>query len=175
MCNWSRTFLGSGNTPEFHANDLSGVITRLPPRIRRVIPTLVPKVNDDGNEMAGVPSVLHQAPLGTYLGWNITAGGFFKGQGCGFSGGYWPLPSTKADRLRTGDPRLSIEERYGTLDGYMCVVRRAAEQAVTDRFLLRADADRLIAEATSSGVLPPDVDSSAENRAAARTVCARVR
>ncbi len=28
---------------------------------------------------AGVPSVLHQAPLGTYVGWNVTAAGFNKG------------------------------------------------------------------------------------------------
>ena len=39
----------------------------------QVIPTYVPRVNADGNETSGVPSVLHQAPLGTYLGWNVTA------------------------------------------------------------------------------------------------------
>jgi hypothetical protein len=33
----------------------------------------VPKVDADGNEQGGVPVVLRDAPLGTYLGWNITA------------------------------------------------------------------------------------------------------
>ena len=33
---------------------------------------LAPKVDADGNEVGGVPVVLLDAPLGTYLGWNIT-------------------------------------------------------------------------------------------------------
>ena len=88
--------------PGLHSNDLTGVITQLPPRIRQVIPTYVPTVNQDGNETAGVPSVLLQAPPGTYLGWNFTASGFFAGQGCGFSGGYLPFPKD-AERPRA-DP-----------------------------------------------------------------------
>lgn len=43
------------------------------PVVTRVIPTPVPAVDADGNERAGVASVLHQAPLGTYLGWNVQA------------------------------------------------------------------------------------------------------
>lgn len=31
----------------------------------------VPRVNADGKEVGGVPVVLHDAPLGAYLGWNI--------------------------------------------------------------------------------------------------------
>lgn len=159
--------------PDFVANDLSGVLTVQPPRIKQVIPTYVPKVNADGNESSGVASVLHQAPLGTYLGWNVTATGFFKGQGCGFAGGYWPFAKTRADRTANKDPRLSVEERYGTLEGYVCVVTRAAARAVTDRFLLRADADRLIAEAKGSAVLPDSASSAADARAVAASVCAR--
>jgi len=55
-----------------------------PPRILGTVPTYVPRVNADGNETAGVPSVQLQAPLGTYLGWNTIRSGFFAGQGCGF-------------------------------------------------------------------------------------------
>ena len=159
--------------PGFVANDLSGVISIQPPRITRVIPTYVPKVNGDGNETSGAASVLHQAPLGTYLGWNFTASGFFKGQGCGFAGGYVPFPKTQAERLKTGDPRLSVEERYGTLEGYVCVVERAAAQAVEDRLLLQDDADRLVGQAKGSGVLPTRADSTSRNRDVARRVCAR--
>jgi hypothetical protein len=159
--------------PGFTANDMTGVITQQPPRIAQTIPTYVPKVNADGNEPWGVPSVLHQAPLGTYLGWNVTAAGFFKGQVCGFAGGYWPFAKTRAERVAAKDPRPSVEERYGTLEGYMCVVRRATERAVADRFLLRADADRLIAEAQASGVLPAHEASTAEARGIATTLCAK--
>ena len=42
---------------------------------------------------------------------------------------------TKAERLASGDPRRSVEERYGSQEGYNCVVRHAARQNVRDRFL----------------------------------------
>jgi hypothetical protein len=124
----------------FNYDDLSGVIARQPPVIKQVIPTLVPRVNADGNETVGIPSVLHQAPLGTYLGWNVQATGFFKGQICGFSGGYVPFAVTREARTKAADPRPSIEERYGTQEGYVCAVKRAAGELVRDRFLLQSDA-----------------------------------
>jgi hypothetical protein len=157
--------------PAFDYDELAGVITREPPAIKRVIPMLVPRVDVDGNETSGVPSVLHQAPLGTYLGWNAEASGFFKGQICGFAGGYVPFASTRAERLAAGDPRLSLEERYGTQEGYMCVVRRAADSLVADRFLLRADADRIVAEAASARLLPGAQASSPDSRAAGDKLC----
>jgi hypothetical protein len=58
-----------------------------------------------------VASVLHQAPLGTYTGWNVFAEGFSKGKNCGLVGGYVPFAKTKVERLAAGDPRLSLEER----------------------------------------------------------------
>jgi len=152
---------------------LSGVITRQRPRVSRIIPTYVPSVNADGNETTGVPSVLHQALLGTYLGWNVTSSGFFAGQGCGFTGGYIPFAKTKADRMKTRDPRLSIEERYGTLEGYVCVVEKAAAQALAERFLLKDDADRLVREAKTSDVLPREESSTTINRDLGRSVCTR--
>src|SRR5689334_25383181 len=100
---------------------------------------LVPKVDTDGNELGGVPTVLRDAPLGTYLGWNITAGPgdpgfnanspqpFHAGQVCNYVGGFVPFAVTKADRQATGDPRPSLTERYGTHDGYVAAVRAAAD------------------------------------------------
>jgi hypothetical protein len=139
--------------PDFNYADESGLITRQPPAVRQVLPTLVPKVDADGNDVAGVASVLRQAPLGTYLGWNITAAGFDKGKVCLLNGAFIPFARTKAERTSSGDPRLSLEERYGTHKAYVEAVRAAAEKAVAERFLLRADADRLIAEAAASDVL----------------------
>jgi hypothetical protein len=139
---------------EFKYDDVSGIISKEPPPITKVIHLLVPNVNVDGNEIAGVPSVLHQAPLGTYLGWNITAGGFFKGQMCAFTGGYVPFAKTKAERQASGDPRPSLEERYTNQEAYVAAVRAAAEKAVQERFLLREDADRLIQQAAASNALP---------------------
>ena len=93
------------------------------------------------------------SPLGSYFGWNVTAGGFDKGKQCTLSGGYIPFAKTKAERLAAGDPRPSLEERYGNRAAYVAAVRAAAEKAVNERFLLRDDADRLIAQASASDVL----------------------
>ena len=155
----------------FLANDMSGVIAKEPPAITQRIPTLVPRVNSDGNETAGVASVLHQAPLGTYLGWNVQSSGFFKGQICGFTGGYVPFAVTKAERVAAGDARPSLEERYGNQDGYLCVVRRAANELVQSRWLSREDADRTIAAAAAAKVLPGAVESSDDARQIAASLC----
>ena len=95
--------------PGLHAEDVSGVITRQPPAIRQTIPVRMPKVDADGTGTSGVPSVLHQAPLGTHNRWNIVAGGFFKGQpfGGGLVGGYVPFACTQTERVVVGPPALA--------------------------------------------------------------------
>ncbi|HTS67203.1 MAG TPA: alpha/beta hydrolase domain-containing protein [Candidatus Acidoferrales bacterium] len=139
--------------PDFNYVDQSGVITRQPPVVKQVLPTLVPKVDPDGNDVGGVPSVLRQAPLGTYTGWNVIASGFDKGKICLLNGSFIPFAKTSAERAASGDPRPSLEERYGSHSGYVEIVKAAAAKAVAERFLLREDADRLIAEAAASSVL----------------------
>lgn len=157
--------------PKFGYADMTGEIDRQPPIVKRAIPAYAVRVDTDGNEVAGVASPLHQAPLGTYLGWNLQASGFFKGQLCGFTGGYVPFARTLADRLKSGDPRPSIEERYGTLDGYVCRVTKAADALVRDRLLLTDDRDRIVAAAAASHVLPAGAQSSPELRAIAARAC----
>ena len=142
--------------PQFNYTDASGIPTNAPPPIKQVIKMLVPRVDADGNEVGGVPVVLNEAPLGTYLGWNITADGarpFHKDEICNYVGGMLPFVKTRAERLAKSDPRLSLEERYGSHAGYVAAVARAAVKAVAARFLLQADADALIAEAQASQVL----------------------
>ena len=141
--------------PEFNPSDASGVPTNIPPRIKQVITMRAPRVDADGNELGGVPVVLRDAPLGTYLGWNITAAGFHKDQLCNYAGGMIPFAVTQAERLASGDPRLSLEERYGTHEGYVAAVNAAAVNAVAKGFLLQADADALEAQAAASDVLKP--------------------
>jgi hypothetical protein len=113
----------------------------------------VAKVDADGNELGGVPVVLRDAPLGTYMGWNITASGFYAGQLCSYSAGMIPFATTRAERLEHGDPRPSLEERYKDHAGYVQAVRNAAANAVKRGFLLPADATALVAAAEASGVL----------------------
>jgi hypothetical protein len=145
----------------------SGVPTIQPPIIQAVLPVYGTRVNGDGNEnVTGMPTVLGEAPLGTYVGWNLATTGWYGpsasngpgsvGQvfaGAGNSGGYWPFWDTRANRVAAGDPRPSLEERYGTHDGYVCVVTAAVNAAVQQRFLLPSDAQTLISSANASNVL----------------------
>lgn len=130
--------------PGYRYNDGSGVMTKVPPPIKRVIPTLVPKVDADGNDVAGLKSVLLRVPLGTYTGWNPIASGVLKGRERSLAGGYIPFAKTKAERLASGDPRLSIEERYPNLWAYYSAAAAAAADLVKRRFLLPEDAVRLL-------------------------------
>ena len=139
--------------PRFVANDISGVMDIVPPKIVGIGPSLVPDVDADGNETSGVASVQMRVPLGTYLGWNITARGYHKGQFCTLNGGYIPFARTKAERLSTGDPRPSLEERYGDHAGFVAKVRAAAQAAEAEGFLLPEDARRIVRQAEDSAVL----------------------
>ena len=64
-----------------------------------------------------------------------------------------PFARTMVERLAKNDPRLSLEERYGDHAGYVQAVQQAAENAVAQGFLLQADANTLITNATASMVL----------------------
>ena len=57
------------------------------------------------------------------------------------------------ERTASADPRLSLEERYRDHAGYVAAVRKAAANALAQKFLLQKDADALIAAAEASGVL----------------------
>ncbi len=101
--------------------------------MKSTLPQLVVRVDADGNEVAGIRSPLLMAPLGTYTGWNVTTSGVYKGQLCiGGSpiGGFIPFAKTKAERVASGDPRLSLEERYTDHDGYVRAVKTAADTLV---------------------------------------------
>jgi hypothetical protein len=129
---------------------------------------MVPVVNEDGNEVGGIHTVLQEAALGTYTGWNITSDGFLKGQVCGLRGAYSSFAKTRSDRIASHDPRMSLEERYGTQKGYVCVVQKAATNLVQRRLLLQKDADEMIRQATVADILPAEGSGEQEAIAARR-------
>ena len=100
--------------------------------------------------MDGIRSPLLQVPLGSYVGWNITASGFQAGRYCGNTGGYIPFAATRAERLAKGDPRPSLEERYPSHAAYVARVKAAADELVVQRYMLAADAARIVTEAQSA-------------------------
>lgn len=139
----------------FNYSDASGIADTVPPTIKRVIKMLAPRTDSDGNEIGGVPVVLRDAPLGTYMGWNIVNGGFNNGKICNYGGGMVPFAATKAARLASQDPRPSLEERYVNHDGYVAAVMAAASNALNQGFLLPQDAVKLVNQAKTSEVLTP--------------------
>jgi Alpha/beta hydrolase domain len=139
--------------PLFNGLDETGILTVEPPGVgNRQYPIFVPQVDADGNDIGGVRSTAVLAPTATYTGWNLYSG-VFQDDFCTLSGSYIPFARTRAERLATGDPRPSLEERYGTHAGYVDAVRKATATLVKQRLLLPADADRLIGAADASDVL----------------------
>ena len=114
--------------------------------------TLVPQVDEDGNDIAGIRLPFLEAPLGTHTGWAMLPQGHGAPDICGQDGQFIPFANTQAERLAAGDPRLSIEERYPSHNAYVKVVNQAATQLVQRRFLLHEDKERIVEEAEAKGV-----------------------
>jgi hypothetical protein len=123
-----------------------GVITVEPPRAVGQYVVKVPKSGADGNDLGTLLPPEVAVPLATHTGWNLRrrdAGA--EGMLLSLSGSYIPFPKTKAERKETGDPRESLEERYGSYDGYRKRFAAACDDLLGRHYLLREDADRLVA------------------------------
>ena len=110
----SRLFLYRGQ--QFDFVDMTGILTE-PPIEVAAYNVLVPRVDRDGLDVAGVRSVAVSAPIGTNVPWNYRAAGFGAGDLCDLSGSFFAFATTKAQRLASGGPRLSLQERYGGISG----------------------------------------------------------
>ena len=115
--------------------------TAFPPEEGASYPVFVPRVDADGNDLGGVRTPSVDAPLATYMGWNLRKAGFAEGALCDLNGSSIPLPATKAERQAKGDPRLSLEERYPTQQAYVDQIKKSVDRLVQDRLLLPEDAD----------------------------------
>ena len=145
---------GSGDRdfgPRVEGN--SGVIDNLIPIVLSTHRVLVPRVDAVGNDIAGIRQPEVAAPLATLTGWNTRTAEFTDGDLCDLNGMSIPLHRTKTDRLAAGDPRPSLEELYGTHDGYVAAVTAAAHALQADRLLLQEDVDAYIRDAMASDVL----------------------
>lgn len=109
-----------------------GVITEEPPLTGIAYPFLVPQVDESGNEIGGLRSPDVAVPLATYTGWRPSN----PVSGVGL---YLPLPGTRAEREANGDPRLSIEERYGDRAQFLGLVAESAMELIDDGYLLGRD------------------------------------
>ena len=110
--------------------------------------TRVSAVDPDGNEVAGIRLPPIAVPLGTHTGWNVYKAQ--PGELCDRDGSFIPFARTKAERETAGDPRPSLEERYGARAAYVARVKAAADALVGERLLLSADAQAYVRAAEAS-------------------------
>jgi Alpha/beta hydrolase domain len=152
----------TGDLWDFGPQFYKGIVSISPPVLLGTpYQIFVSKTDGDGNDIAGVrvPSV--SVPIATYTGWAQRAGSNSDPDpggaasmidGCDGSGQYIPFPDTKAHRLLTGDPRPSLQERYGNASGtnanYVNAVTAAANALVSQRFLLPQDVATYVTPAT---------------------------
>jgi Alpha/beta hydrolase domain len=142
------------NRYDFGPRFPSGIIDIYPPKATGfTYRTFVPKVDADGNEIAGVRVPDVAAPIATFTGWGVRAPEFGGPDGCEGFGQTIDFAATAAERASTGDPRLSLAERYHDHAGYVAAVTTAAKELESQGFLLAQDADAYISAAETSSVL----------------------
>ena len=127
-----------------------GIVDREPPAVGEAYPALVPEVDSLGNEVGGVRTLELEAPLATYLPWNLRKG--LPGDTTELVrilGTYLPLPRTDAERRAAGDPRPSLASLYPNRAAYLDRARRMAAKLVGERMLLAEDVNRALERAAA--------------------------
>jgi hypothetical protein len=120
--------------PAGYRADLEGPPTAHP------LPLLVPQVDGDGNELAGIQLPDVAVPLATYAGWNFRSPSIGQpAELLPLTGSYIPFPVTRAAREAAQDPRFSIEERYGSRARYHALVTDRGSTLVREGYLLGED------------------------------------
>jgi hypothetical protein len=125
-----------------------GIVSVEPPEVGKPFVVRVPAVDGDGNVRAGIRLPDIAVPLATHAGWN------YRDQSIGAPdrlageiGSYIPFALTRADRERTKDPRLSVEERYRNRDEYVGKYAAATLALVRQGYLLSEDVADLLGHA----------------------------
>ncbi len=107
----------------------------------------VPRIDADGNEVAGLRLPDNALPVATFTGFNAQKDK--KGPPCA-AGAAIPFAATKSDREKNADPRPSLVERYGSRAYFVATMRVVADKLVKERLLLPQDADAYVAAARSA-------------------------
>ena len=122
----------------------------VPPVEGALYPVFIAAVDADGNGTGGVRHPLLLAPVATHTGWNLRAAGYGEGELYSILGSMLPFAATAAERRRSGDPRPSLEERYGSREDWVRRLSAATAGLVADGLLLPEDAATLLAAADGS-------------------------
>jgi hypothetical protein len=129
--------------PEFLSR---GIVAFEPPKIAGpAYVTLVPQVDGDGNEIAGIRLPVLEAALGSFTGWNLRDPKIGAPKELySMVGSYIPFARTRAEREKSGDPRRSAEERFAGREAYLARLRAAAEELAQARLVLKDDIWKIV-------------------------------
>ena len=136
------------HTPLDFGPDIERGIAAYPPKAGAPYKTYVPAVDADGNEIPGIRLPELAVPLATFTGWNPrhpeqgAAGDLMQMMGSTLA-----FARTRAEREGSGDPRLSIGERYRSRAAYLEHVREAAQKLAAARHVLAEDIEAMIERA----------------------------
>ncbi len=125
-----------------------GIVGYEPPRIGKPFVQRVPAV--DGNDRAGIRMPEIAVPLATQTGWNYRHPSIGAPDRLSSEiGSYLAFPRTTAEGERTGDPRLSIAERYRDRHDYIGRITATALRLVEQRYLLVEDLPEILDRAAA--------------------------
>jgi hypothetical protein len=149
--------LHTGDLFDFGPQFDQGILLVLPPKLLGTpYPVFVPTTDSDGNDIAGIRLPEISVPVATYTGWGLRAqasdGRALLVDGCDHWGQMIAFPRTRTERLQTGDPRLSIEERYPDHATYVNLVTNAAQQLEAQGLLLDEDVQAYTKAASNAHV-----------------------
>ena len=130
-----------------------GIADNVPPREGPRYVTLVPQVDMDGNEIAGIRLPDVAVPLASFIGWNERTLDFSNTLSRN-SGNIWPFALSQAERVKNGDSRKSILERYPAKTDYLYEMAKALLKLKQQRFLLAEDVSILLQEAMEQDYWP---------------------
>lgn len=118
----------------------AGIEDLQPPIVGPLYTTLIPAVDADGIDRAGIRLPEVGAPLATYTGWNLrTPEVGFENHLIDFIGSFVPFAKTRHARIAGGDGRPSIEERYVDKDGWLRAYDGATDSLIAQRYVLPED------------------------------------
>jgi alpha/beta hydrolase family protein len=126
-----------------------GIIETVPPAPRPFrYKVLVPQVDADGNELAGLRVPEQAVPFATTTGWALrSAEGGAAGELCYLDGMALPFARTAAEREAAKDPRLSLAERYQDRAAFISKIRNSAKELQSKGYLLDEDIEKIVGRA----------------------------
>lgn len=104
------------------------------------LPLLVPQVDADGNDLAGIRMPDVSAPLATCTGWLLRSVSMGAPQeSVPLQGSWIPFAATRRQREQLGDPRPALDERYASKEAYLARISEALQQLIQQGYLQSED------------------------------------